>query len=221
MKKAIQIIVVIVVIAALAYLYITRAPSAPSRDINTATDTLTATSSEKLYRISSENSKVQFSIKEVLNGKPFTAVGTTSEIAGDIRVASGTITVGTLAINAKTFKTDSKQRDGAISRAILRAEDPANEFMYFKSAPVTGLPALVASSTLAFSVMGDLTISGVTQPAIFSVNMKVDENGISGIATTKIKRSDFKLVIPNVPFVASVDDEFIVTAEISAREVNE
>jgi polyisoprenoid-binding protein YceI len=221
MKKAIQIIIVLVVIAVLAFLYVTRAPSAPSQDITKATDTLTATSSEKLYRISPQNSKVTFTINEILSKKPFTAVGTTSQVAGDIRVASGTITIGTLAVNAKTFKTDSKQRDGAISRAILKAEDPANEFIYFKPAPATGLPPLVASSTLSFNVAGDLTISGVTKPAVFTINLMVDEKSLSGVATVHLKRSDFNLVIPNVPFVASVDDEFTVTAEISAPQVNE
>ena len=31
---------------------------------------------------------------------------------------------------------------------------------------------------------------------------------MTGTAETKIKRSDYNLVIPNIPFVASVDDEF-------------
>ena len=40
---------------------------------------------------------------------------------------------------------------------------------------------------------------------------------MTGTAETKIKRSDYNLVIPNIPFVASVDDEFAITVNIVAN----
>lgn len=221
MKKAIIAIIVIIIIGYAIFTYFTRTPSAPSTDISNIPEQLQATTTEKLYRISSDTSIVSFKIDEILNNKPATAVGTTSQVAGDINVGKNTITIGTIAINARTFKTGSEKRDGAIVRAILKSEDPENEFIYFKPAPVSGLPTLnEASSTLAFTAMGDLTISGVTKQVPFAINLKIEDNTLSGIATAKIKRSDFKLVIPSVPFVASVDDEFTVSANIMASEVN-
>ncbi|MEK9200377.1 MAG: YceI family protein [Patescibacteria group bacterium] len=222
MKKAIITLIVIIIIGYTAFTYFTRKPSAPSTDISTVPEQLQATTTEKLYRISSDTSIVSFKIDEILNNKASTAIGTTSQIAGDIKFGKDSVTMGTIAINAKTFKTGSEKRDGAITRAILKSEDPANEFIYFKPAPISGLPSLnEASSTLAFTVMGDLTISGVTKQIPFAINLKIEGSILSGIATAKIKRSDFKLVIPSVPLVASVDDEFTVSANISAQEITQ
>lgn len=219
MKKAITAIIIIVIILIVWYLYITRAPSAPSTDIEEAAGNITATSSQIIYQINPTESQAKFSIGEILNDKPFTAVGTTNEIAGEIAISGNSITIGTIAINARTFKTDNERRDGAISRAILKAEDPANEFIYFKSSPVENMTLPQnESSTLAFNLPGEMTVAGVTKPVLFEVQMTIGEDKINGVAKATIKRSDFGLIIPNVPFVASVDDEFTVSATIEATK---
>lgn len=218
LKKIIITVIIIGIIGFVVGAFLTRKPSAPSTDVGNATENLTASSSEALYRISTSTSKVSFAIGEILNGKPFTAVGVTSEIAGDIVVSTSTINIGTLAINAKTFKTDSVNRDGAIARFILKSEKPENEFIYFKPTAPVALGTSTATTT-NFTVNGDLTVSGVTKPAVFEVSASITEENLSGRAILKMKRSDYSLVIPQVSFVASVDDEFTVTTDIVAPRV--
>ncbi len=232
MKQIITIIAAVVVIAIAGYFVsITRAPSAPSTDIQTAAESnesgAVATSQGEVYRISQTESKAGFEIGEILRDKPFTAVGTTSEVAGDISLKvdeeSGHeyFDFGTITINARTFKTDSENRDGAIARMILRSEDPANEFITYKVTSV-GLPdAPVPDVATAFSVTGDLTISGVTKQVTMLGTMTANSAKLSGNLSAKIKRSDFGLTIPNIPFVASVDDEFTIKADIVAYRIAE
>jgi polyisoprenoid-binding protein YceI len=218
-KKLIIALVVLATLGAIAFLYMTRAPDAPTQDAGARVSGLAATEREKLYRIDSSGSRVTFSIGEVLRGKPFTAVGVTSNLAGDIVVSNSAVTVGTLAVNARTFKTDSVQRDGAISRFILKSDNPANEFINFK--PTGPVPISTQSnSAVTFTLSGDLTVSGVTKPVSFTVVGTRSDQAFTGKATVTLKRSDFKLVIPNIPFVASVDDEFTVTADVVAPVVN-
>jgi len=210
-KKIIITILAIILIIIVIFLYITRAPSAPSKDIDSVINNQISTSTSQNYKISKE-STIEFRIDEILRDKPFTAIGTSSEIAGDISILGDNITIGTLAINAKTFKTDDIKRDGAITRLILKSEDPANEFIYFKTSRIER-----ASSTI--NVFGDLTISGITKPAEFKITMNITNDKITGIATSTIKRSDFDLKIPSLPFIASVDDDFTIIANIVADRV--
>jgi polyisoprenoid-binding protein YceI len=222
MNKKIILGVVVVAVVVVGVLYATRPPSSPTEDIQSVSDTLNndKTPGTSLYRISQEGSKIEFKIGEILNGSPFTAVGTTNQVAGDIIVSNNPakIEIGTLKINAKTFKTDSSQRDGAIARFILKSEEPANEFIEFKPTGVIDLAGEIKPGmTFDLNVAGNLTVSGVTKPAVFSVSMKINEGKVIGTAGIKIKRSDYGLVIPNIPFVASVDDEFTVTADIVAN----
>jgi polyisoprenoid-binding protein YceI len=214
-KKIIISIGILIVIGVGLFIYFTRPPSEPTVDINTVGDSIKDDKSDNnVYRISQERSVVTFEIDEVLRGSPFTVVGTTSQISGDVRV-NDDITLGTLHINAKTFKTDSPQRDGAIVRLILKSESPENEFITFTPKNIHTTPAGVTT------VEGDLTISSITKPALFELSLDVnDELGeIKAIGKTTIKRSDFGLVIPNIPFVANVPDEFTVTAEVVAERI--
>ena len=210
MKKTIITIIVILIILLAVFIYYTRTPSAPTQSVESTVNYESPNKAIDKYTIS-KGSVVEFRIGEILRDKPFTAVGTTSEIAGEINVSNDAISMSTLAINAKTFKTDDSRRDGAITRLILKSEKPENEFMYFKPTSITG--------TSTKTISGDLTISGITKPATFTAIINITDSAITGTATTTLKRSDFNLVIPNIPFVASVDDTFTVTTKIVANKI--
>ena len=219
-KTTISIVIVVIIVVAIgAFFYLTRAPSAPSEDIETAVDqslgSTTAPAGAITYNIDPSQSVVSFQIGEVLHGSPYQPVGTTSQVAGTVSVANGQVAFGTIAVNARTFVTDSKQRDGAIARLILKSEDDANEFIYFKPTSTDIAPASMAGM-YGGTVTGDLTISGVTKPETFNVSFMTNGGTIVGTASTTLKRSDFNLQIPNIPFVADVTDQFTVTANITA-----
>ncbi len=220
MKKILWIIIAVIIILAAGFMYFTRPASLPSQDINAVSTKLPAGSAtSSVYRISQEKSLVRFTMNELLNNKPFLVVGTTTQIAGDIAVKDGKFEIGTLTLNAKTLVTDNSRRNGAIVRLILKAESPENEFITFKPSTTdfTGPVVLGAAST--FNVPGDLTISGVTKPVVFKVTATATADSVTGTASVTIKRSDFNLVIPNLSFIANVDDEFPITASIVANRI--
>lgn len=220
MKKVLWSIVLLALIGAGAYAYVTRPVSAPTIDVEGAAGKLPAGSAtSSVYQIQSDESLVKFTMNELLNGKPFLVVGTTTQVAGQVSVSASGVTFGSLAVNAKTFVTDNPRRDNAINRAILKTEgNPANELITFD--PKAGYSgAITPGQPVSFDLVGDLTISGVTKPATFKVAMTVSGDQVTGTATTTIKRSDFGLVIPNIPFVANVDDEFPVTVQVVADRI--
>lgn len=204
--------------AAGAYLYFSKPVAAPTNnDINseivlvenTDANEQVAGTEEKRVTIQQSESTAEFRINEELRGEPKLVIGTTNQIAGEtlIKQSEGvtTITVGEIKVNARTLKTDSEQRNGALARMILKSEDAANEFITFKPKTTISESMRYTSSNFEFSITGDLTIRGVTKTVTFTGNGKVVNNVFSGTAQTTLTHADFGISIPSVPFVANVD----------------
>lgn len=204
---------ILVVGIAAFFIYITRPVAEPSEAPNPTVNAIVTTQptqqEEFVYTIDSSQSEARFAVDEVLRGEDFTAVGTTNQIQGEITVNDqdiATANVGTVRVNARTLETDSRQRDGAISRLILRSEDSVNEFITFE--PTLTTPTIIT---------GNLTIAGVTRETTFTGQMSLNEaKQIEGAYQTTVLRSDFNLTIPNVPFVASVSDEVLLSIDFVA-----
>jgi polyisoprenoid-binding protein YceI len=221
--------VIAVVLAGGVYLYITRDLEGPTADVQDTTEQLEASGeseSEVVYRILQDESQAQFVIDEVLNGADKTVVGTTSEVAGDIRLDvnnPANAEIGEIRINARTFATDDSRRNNAIARLILRAEDAANEFIVFQPTAVTGLPdSIPVGEPVAFQVTGDLTIAGETREVTFDVTASLEsDTRLAGTAETTVAYADFGVSIPSVPFVASVEDTVVLRLDFAADAVTD
>ncbi|MCZ2094920.1 MAG: YceI family protein [Anaerolineae bacterium] len=195
------------------FLYLTRGIALPSARVQTSAQQLDAASEREstLFRITQDESTVEYTIDEVLNGAPKTVVGTTSEVAGDIVIDLNDLSqteIGEIAINARTFVTDDERRDNAVARFVLQSEADANEIITFQPTDISDLPSSAeVGDTLDFEVTGDLTVAGTTQPVTFAVTAALETaDRLVGHAEATILRSDFNLSIPSVAFVADVED---------------
>jgi polyisoprenoid-binding protein YceI len=225
--KVAGVVVLLVAVAGIgAFLWFTRPASEASEDIEENTERLAVedAEAERVYRISQDESQVEFNIDEVLRGDDFTVVGTTNQVAGDIRLNftdPSLSTVGQIRINARTFATDSRQRDGAIARNILLSERDEYEFIEFQPTRIAGLPSTAnPGDELTFQITGDLTIKGVTQTVTFDTTATLNEaNQLVGTAQTTILYADFGVTVPSPPFVSFIADEVILKINFVANEV--
>lgn len=178
------------------------------------------------FAIDKTISEASFTIDEVLRGSPFTVIGKTHEASGTIIVDfthPSRSTVGTITIDARTLRTDSQGRDGAIRSFILHSEDAGKEYITFTPKSITGFPkAFAAGIPFNLTIAGDLTIAGITHPEKFiASSVLVSPDAIIGDARASLKRSDYNLVIPNIPFVAHVPDEFTIALHLKAPAVQQ
>lgn len=228
-KRIVPVIAALAVAGLAGYLYATRPVSGPSAPGPQPVDEQAAEPTSEggtRYRIASERSKASFTIDEVLRGEPFTVVGVTQDVSGDIVLASPDArksSVGTIRVNARTLATDAGGRNNALKRFILKTEDPANEFIEFKPVSIEGLPvSLTAGAAVDVTIAGDLSVSGVTKPVTFKGQVTLMSDGrLAASAEATIMYKDFGLVIPNVPFVASVDEDVLLKIELVAVRVSE
>lgn len=188
-----------------------------------ADTTIDSEGASTAYVIDQSQSTASFQIDEVLRGEPKTVVGVTDQVAGQVAVEPndlGASQFSDIVINARTFQTDSDQRNRAIrGPVILNSASDEFEFITFSPTSVDGLDGETAQvgSSYQFSVSGDLTIRGTTAPVDFDVTVEmVDDATLVGSATATVLRSDFGIGIPNVPSVADVSDEVILSLEFTA-----
>ena len=163
-----------------------------------------------VYSIVPGESAVRFELDEDLRGSRITVVGETDQVAGELAVDFANLAdtqVGTIQINARTLVTDNNFRNRAIQNEIL--DTGANEFITFAPTAVNGLPESVAAGdTVEFTIDGDLTVAGTTNPATFTISATaVSADQITGTASAVINRNDYGLTIPSVPNVANVEEE--------------
>lgn len=177
-----------------------------------------------LYRFAAESGTASFAVDEILNNAPFTAVGVTSEVAGDVIIDyadPANSQLGTIVINARTLQTDNPFRDRAIRNSILESSQDEYEFIAFSPTELRGLPASVAvGDTIEFEVVGELTVREITISTLWTASVTLTSmDQISASASTEVLRSDLALEIPSVPRVAGVDDDVLLTIEFTAQRV--
>lgn len=221
-------------LSAVAFVYFAGGSGEPSTDLTTPAiadaDTTTTPAAVAttgghqvvVFVIDATQSVASFEIDEVLRGADNRVVGTTGEVAGQVSVDLtdlGSAQFSEIVVNARTFATDSGFRDRAIrGPVILDAANDAFELITFAASSVDGLsgPAEVGQ-TVEFTVAGDLTIKGTTNPAVFEVTATLaDEATIIGSASATVMRSDFGIDIPTVPGVADVSEEVLIRLDFTA-----
>lgn len=236
-KNVLVAIVVLVVLAAAgfaAYAFITAPTKAPTPIERPATSTQPQTTPEAptmptvdapsgTYKIVADSSKASFSIYEKLRGEPKTVIGTTNFISGYFEADPanlGEASISAIRINARTFVTDSTQRDNTTRRMILKTEEDTNEFIVFTPNLIEGLPATAKlDQEFTYRILGDLMISGVTKEATFEGSGKfTSDSEFVGMASTTVMRSDFNLVVPSFPFLADVADNVGLQIEFVAKK---
>lgn len=172
-----------------------------------------------VFEIQQTSSEARFSIDEVLRGSPFTVVGTTDQVAGQIAVDPTdptTAQLGTILINARDFATDSNNRDNAIKNEILQTN--TYEYITFTPSGISGLPESVAAGeSVTFQVTGDLTMLDQTHPVTFEITLTpVSDSEMTGTATATILYTDWGIQIPEVPMVTGVEDQVILELAFTA-----
>lgn len=173
-----------------------------------------------VFEIDQAGSEVRFELDEDLRGNRITVIGKTDQVAGEISTDYNDLSatqVGTITIDARTLATDNDFRNRALQNQIL--DTGSFEFITFEPKNIEGLPASAsAGETLQFTIVGDLTIKGITKEVTFTVDATaVSETQITGTASATVMRSDFGLNIPSVQNVANVEEEVELYIDFTAN----
>jgi polyisoprenoid-binding protein YceI len=173
----------------------------------------------RVFTISPGTAQARFVVDEVLRGSPNTVTGVTDQVSGQITVdpaQPGGAELGPIQVNARSLATDDNLRNNAIRRFILETDE--HEWITFAPTGVVGLPASAEpGQTYTLQVPGQLTIRNVTRDVVFDATVTpVSESELRGSASTTIRRGDFSIGIPQIPFVADVGENVRLELDFTA-----
>lgn len=209
--------------AVLSYVYFVGGSGEATRNVEAATIVLEGAASVELttFTIVPEESEISFTLQEDLMGARTTVVGKSNQVTGNIAISFDSpqsSMVGPIEINLRTLATNNEFRNRAIRDQILESNQDRYEFTTFVPTAIAGLPETVAiGDTISFSLTGDLPLREITRQVVWDVTVTiVSATRIEGVATTRVTRGEYELVIPNVPSVANVTDEVDLKIEFVA-----
>ncbi len=140
---------------------------------------------------------------------PNDAVGTTNQVTGAVVIrADGSVDTAAsqFTVVLDSLHTDKPNRDKYIrERTLQTAQFPTARLMVRE---VRGLPdPIPANGTLSLTIVGDLTIHGVTRRTTWPAQATVHNGVFTGTASTHIKFGDFNMEQPRLMLVVSIVDD--------------
>ena len=162
------------------------------------------------YTLNPTGTEARYQVRELLAANTIEndVVGKTAGVTGGIALdkAGKVVPSGSkITIDLTLLKTDRDRRDGYVQRNTLETGTYPNAVLVVTE--IKGLPAkMPTSGALSLTLVGDLTLKGVTKPTTWIVTATASPTGLTGTAKTKVTFADFGMAVPRVPVVARVDD---------------
>ena len=152
---------------------------------------------------------------------PNDAVGTTESVTGAIVVErDGSFSKESkLTVDLRTLKTDEPKRDAFLRMNTLETDKyPNAEFVPKRH---KGMPVpLPASGNATFQLIGDMTLHGVTSEVVWNVTANLAADTVAAKATTNFPFAKFKLTIPKIFGLISVNDDIRLELDVRLRRTS-
>jgi len=181
----------------------------------------------RTFRIIAEQSQASYQVEEEFFGRNLgliTAIGRTSAIEGEFQVdfqdGQLNLTGGRFVVDLRTLTSDERRRDQRIREQWLESNIyPIAEFV---PTAIEGFPAGAAEGQdISFKISGDMTIRQITTPLTFDATARLDDDTLTGTATTRLFMRDFGFDPPEILGMLKVTDGVDVTVQFTAQETNE
>ena len=173
-----------------------------------------------IYEIASEDSTARYRAQEELAGKGANeAVGETNAIIGQLLFdANGTpLQCSRFDVDLRTLVSDESRRDNFLYDNTL--ETGTYPLATFVLTSVEGLDgALVDGEGMTFTLIGNLTVHGVTRLVAWEATATKDGDTIEGSAKTSFEMPDFNIEQPIVGPVISVDETIALEVDLTANQ---
>lgn len=175
-----------------------------------------------VFKIVPGESEVQYKVGETFlnqNNRFAVATGVTGQINGEI-IADlenpPASQIGPVSVDISQFKSDSSMRDNTIRQRFL--ESGRYPIATFTPTKIEGLPESYQEGLdYTFQVTGDLTVRQVTLPVTFDVSARLQDNTLTGTASTDILMSDFSVGPISLAGILQTEDLVKLTFRFAAR----
>jgi polyisoprenoid-binding protein YceI len=174
------------------------------------------------FTIVSEDSEAAYHAEEELAGKGAnTAIGKTNAIIGNVYFGKDDMPLACsrFDVDLRTLKSDEARRDNFLYNNTLQTQQfPLATFILTS---VDGLDKPLADGEkTTFTLIGNLTIHGVTKLVAWDATVTADGDTLKGTASTTFEMPDFNIAPPKVGPVISLDETVKLVVDISAKRAS-
>ena len=164
-----------------------------------------------------EDAAVSFAgyrVVEVLAGgvDESTAVGRTAAVSGWIELSGNALVAATVEVEMATLRTDDSHRDSHARQSLNTEEFPRAMFALVEPMELTA--STFEGERFSGSAIGDLTIKGVTNRAVFDLEAQLVGDVIVVVGSAEVVFSDYGVTAPTSRAVISVEDHGIMEFQL-------
>jgi polyisoprenoid-binding protein YceI len=139
------------------------------------------------------------------------AVGRTKDVTGSITLTSdgtsATLTEGSITVDTTTITSDENRRDNRLRSEGLET-DAFPTATFSLTQPVAIPAAALAGTATDVTLVGDLTLHGVTKSVQIPAQAKLADGTVQVLGSVSFPLSDYGIVAPNIGgFIISIADE--------------
>lgn len=171
------------------------------------------------YVLAPEGNSARYFVREQLASVnfPSDAVGVTDSLTGAITVDDKGQVVpaeSKVVANISYLKSDRDMRDGFIRRRTMETDKYPTVTLVPREIKGLAMP-IPDTGRVTFTLLGDLTVKGVTRPTTWTVTAGMRRGAVRGTASTGFTFADFQLEKPKVMSVLSVADSIHLVYDFS------
>ena len=111
-----------------------------------------------------------------------------------------------------TLRTDDSHRDSHARQSLNTKEFPLATFTLI--GPLELSPGIFEGESFSVSAVGDLTIMGVTNRAVFGLEAQLVGDTIVAVGSAEVVFSDYGVIAPTSRAVISVEDHGIMEFQL-------
>src|SRR3954467_9251597 len=143
--------------------------------------------------------------KLVANISESEATGRTDNVTASMTIEGATVKDVTVSPDLRDLQSDNSFRDGRIKSEGLESNDfPEAKFVLSEPITLSAVPA--AGDTIKTEATGDFTLHGVTKKVTIPLEGRWDGKQVQVVGNLPVVFSDYGIIAPTAPAVASVDD---------------
>jgi len=162
------------------------------------------------FVVAPKNNEARYFVREQLAhiSFPSDAVGVTDSVTGSFSLDDNGKVIPSeskFVVDLRGLKSDRSMRDGYIQHRTLETDKYPTVTLVPKELQGLTMP-LPDSGRVSFTLLGDLTVRGVTKPTSWMVDAYIRHGQIFGTASTGFTFDDFQIEKPKVGSVLSVAD---------------
>jgi polyisoprenoid-binding protein YceI len=157
---------------------------------------------------------VGYRVKETLASIGATeAVGRTPDVTGSVTIEGTSITAAEFIADLTGLKSDDDRRDGQLRRQALETgQFPQASFTLTAPVDLGSVPA--EGATVDVTVMGDLTLHGVTRSVQIPLQARLAGGVVTVAGSLPIAFADYSITPPSSMIVLSVEDKGILELQL-------